>query len=387
MSVPRTPPDPAPARGLGPATQHLRLLLGHAPEALRTGDARPGDVHVARLLEEARTTVRRDVPGHAGSIALAAIELVEAREAHARESVQRRINAVRGVQTALATLHESADIGRLYDAATKALCEHCAFDRVLLFGIEGEELVTRSVHFVGHDEWAAEILELGRGPGRPQLADMLRETDMVRRRRATVVSDAQNDPNTPRVLVEATRTQGYVAAPILPRGRVIGFLHADHHFRGRPVDEIDRDTLMAFAEGCGYAFERTFLRSALQDRRDELEQLARKSLAIVEGLSEGEVALTDAETRALDASHRVVDVLAPESPDDGALATLTGREQEVLRLLVEGETNPGIARRLFISDSTAKAHVGHILRKLGAANRADAVSRYLRPRDSRFDGG
>jgi len=47
-------------------------------------------------------------------------------------------------------------------------------------------------------------------------------------------------------------------------------------------------------------------------------------------------------------------------------------------LLVDGETNAGIARRLFIAESTAKAHVKHILRKIGASNRAEAVSRYLR---------
>ena len=42
MSKPRTPPQQAPVRGIGPAIQHLELLLGHAPETHRTGDAQPG---------------------------------------------------------------------------------------------------------------------------------------------------------------------------------------------------------------------------------------------------------------------------------------------------------------------------------------------------------
>jgi DNA-binding NarL/FixJ family response regulator len=58
-------------------------------------------------------------------------------------------------------------------------------------------------------------------------------------------------------------------------------------------------------------------------------------------------------------------------------ATLTRREVEVLRLMAAGDTNGRIARRLVISEGTVKSHVKHILRKLGAANRAEAVSRWL----------
>src|SRR5581483_5113239 len=58
-------------------------------------------------------------------------------------------------------------------------------------------------------------------------------------------------------------------------------------------------------------------------------------------------------------------------------ANLTRRELEVLRLMAAGDTNGRIARRLVISEGTVKSHVKHILRKLGAANRAEAVSRWL----------
>ena len=57
---------------------------------------------------------------------------------------------------------------------------------------------------------------------------------------------------------------------------------------------------------------------------------------------------------------------------------LTRREVEVIKLMAAGETNSGIASRLVISEGTVKSHVKHILRKLRAANRAEAVSRYLR---------
>jgi DNA-binding CsgD family transcriptional regulator len=56
---------------------------------------------------------------------------------------------------------------------------------------------------------------------------------------------------------------------------------------------------------------------------------------------------------------------------------LTRRELDVLRLLVQGETNGAIARALVVSEGTVKFHVKNILRKLRVANRAEATSRYL----------
>jgi DNA-binding NarL/FixJ family response regulator len=56
---------------------------------------------------------------------------------------------------------------------------------------------------------------------------------------------------------------------------------------------------------------------------------------------------------------------------------LTKREVEVLGLMAAGATNAEIADRLVISESTAKSHVKHILRKFDARNRTEAVSKYL----------
>ena len=52
---------------------------------------------------------------------------------------------------------------------------------------------------------------------------------------------------------------------------------------------------------------------------------------------------------------------------------LTSRELEVLRLLASGLSNSKIGAELFISETTAKFHVGNILRKLGVSRRAEAV--------------
>ena len=56
---------------------------------------------------------------------------------------------------------------------------------------------------------------------------------------------------------------------------------------------------------------------------------------------------------------------------------LSKREMDVLRCLAKGMTSAQIASDLFISENTVKTHVRHILEKLEASNRAEAVSRAI----------
>jgi DNA-binding NarL/FixJ family response regulator len=54
--------------------------------------------------------------------------------------------------------------------------------------------------------------------------------------------------------------------------------------------------------------------------------------------------------------------------------TLTPREIEVLRHIAGGNRNRDIAERLFISEETVKVHVKHVMEKLGASDRTQAVA-------------
>jgi DNA-binding CsgD family transcriptional regulator len=62
---------------------------------------------------------------------------------------------------------------------------------------------------------------------------------------------------------------------------------------------------------------------------------------------------------------------APGRPEE----PLSERELEVLTLLASGRTNAEISKDLFVAVGTVKSHVNNIYRKLGAANRAEAVTR------------
>jgi two-component system, NarL family, response regulator len=66
--------------------------------------------------------------------------------------------------------------------------------------------------------------------------------------------------------------------------------------------------------------------------------------------------------------------IAAKLADHVASETLTPRQEEVLRGVAEGKSNLEIAKALFVSEGTVKAHVKAILQKLGARDRTQAIT-------------
>jgi DNA-binding NarL/FixJ family response regulator len=95
-------------------------------------------------------------------------------------------------------------------------------------------------------------------------------------------------------------------------------------------------------------------------------------VAGIRAVHAGEALLAPTVTRRLVESF----LQRPREPEPGAqqrLASLTSREQDVLRLLARGRTNSEIAHELYVSETTVKTHVGRVLMKLGVRDRVQAV--------------
>ncbi|MFE0730819.1 LuxR C-terminal-related transcriptional regulator [Streptomyces antibioticus] len=96
-------------------------------------------------------------------------------------------------------------------------------------------------------------------------------------------------------------------------------------------------------------------------------------IAAVRDVAAGEAVITPALTQALIDAVRRQDTVRTARRDVG-LDTLTGRERDVLVAVASGWSNAEIASQLSIAPTTVKSHVSHILTKIGARARVQAVA-------------
>jgi len=100
---------------------------------------------------------------------------------------------------------------------------------------------------------------------------------------------------------------------------------------------------------------------------------AAELLHAVRVVAAGEALLAPEVTQRLIAHYLATGPVANDADRPAALAALTPRETEVLRLVGRGLSNREIAEELFVVEQTAKTHVSRVFAKLGVRDRAQAV--------------
>ena len=362
------------------ALEHVRALLGpHAVPELERADG-TDNASLAESVDVALMELGDLVTSYTGPDALeltrTAYELGDLARVMRQETLDRRVDGLSAVQRALAELRAVGSVELMLRRCSEVVCKRCGFDQAILFRVKDETVLPASAFDRKDPDWEPKVKRqverLYETLPPPSLDDLPLESEMARRRAPAIVHDALHDPRTFKPIVEPSGILAYVAAPIVPAGRVIGFLHASLRYQSRAVDIIDRDVLWAFAEGCGYALERTLLHDQVRRQREQIRELLHTADELVTKIGESALQLEQTESE-------VAHSTAPLPPGGSRIhSLLTPREIEVMELLVHGSTNKQIAERLVVAEATAKSHVTHIFRKLHAANRAEAVHRYMR---------
>jgi DNA-binding CsgD family transcriptional regulator len=342
-------------------------------------------MNAATALEDLRARVDQALQGDVDDLlaahqALAAALEVDHADAELRilagrlaeEGALARLRVLERVRAAVSHLADAGPVSEIIDRAPGEAATALDLDRVLLSRLDEGWLVAEALH-CADDERASEqtLARLRAAPA--QLGYPLVEGELLRRRRAAIVTPADGEPATRQAHWEVMRWSAYLAAPVMMDGRVVGFLHGDRAPAHAPLRALDRDALARFAEGFSEVYERAVLRRRLRVERQELRRIASWADARTAELSDGAIDL--ARDRQLAEGE---DADRPPAAHSALRDLLTPREIDVLEHLVKGETNAEIARTLVVSEGTVKFHVKNILRKMNASNRAEATSRYLR---------
>ena len=284
------------------------------------------------------------------------VELLALERELAELAYVRRSDALERVADTVRRLGELPGGEELPARAAAEFGLNSEFGRVVISEVDGSEL--RAVAAWERDGHGAQLLERLRAEPL-ELEYPLHEHDIARSRSTRLV-----DTRTTRgahAWARELRSRSYVIAPLIADPETIGLVRADDG--DRDLDDLDRDVVHEFAIGLSGVLERGVLRHTLELHGAELSAAAQWMARAVRRLDD--IASESASEALVAAEAR-------------ALQSLTAREAEILRLLSRGLTNRQIAQQLVVREGTVKYHVKNVLRKLGAAGRADAASRYLR---------
>lgn len=227
-----------------------------------------------------------DAKNRAGLVAL--LTTLNQSQVALRESVLAHKSAtMEHVVQALRRLRAVSTVQELMERAPREV-QGFGFDRGLLSRIVASRWVTEACFVDNDPEFAEAIVQAGRAD--PAVLDeRLLETEMANSGKPILVNDPESSPRVHHSLVRAAETRSYVGAPIICNGVGFGFLHADGFGDPRKLDTFDRDSLGMFAEGLGFAFERTILAERLLSLRGRMDEYSGMVTDLIDQFVESEL--------------------------------------------------------------------------------------------------
>ena len=287
----------------------------------------------------------------------------------ADDALVRTVGGPRQLGEALGRLEAApstlADLIKLGPQLTRLL----GFDRSIFSRVVDGVWTSEAVFVVDDPKWADEINRVGQEQPQPLVAG-LHETEIVRRREAMIVTDVQRNSGVHRPIADESRSKSYAAAPIMSGNQVVGLLHADCYMQGRDPSAAECEALAAYSKGRGGG-------GGGGRAAEQLHMVGSQLRSIANDCEDGSASLHEF---SFDQASAVCHADFPRAArvTKQALRSvrylLTAREIQIIELMAEGRSNSRIAEQLVISEGTVKQHVKHILRKLGAGNRVEAVS-------------
>jgi DNA-binding CsgD family transcriptional regulator len=343
-----------PASASGSMTMAASLLAGISSTAL---------TRVEQLDKRERAEARRLT-----SISLRALDLSDA--VHDRIAAQRAKRYAQ-MRQGLDRLRRIGSSAALLDRVCSEVVECCGFTRAMLTRIQGDWWLPWMAYFSDDRELEQRLVDwMNKQRFRADLGRNLLAL------RPVVVRDAVAHARGFAPMIEFSKTRSYAAAPISPAGRLIGVLYGDPGPDGPPVDEVDRDILSAFADDFGLIYGRVALVERMRAQRNRIEEAFEFAENMMSSLANAEIELARTPEGRLPSNGDEPE-LDTAAPPQAVEELLTAREAEILAMMVRGASNATIAERLIIKEGTVKSHVKHILRKLDAVNRAEAISKYM----------
>ena len=265
-------------------------------------------------------------------------------------------------------LRECTAIGDLFARAAGAAADVCGFDRAIVLTVADRSLSAAESGRLADPD--SDRLR------RRALSQPVAIEPTPRRARSSATPAPPGAPGARRAARSPTHSRRFgphVYAAVAPEAVVLALLVLDRNESApTPAEIVSADV---FAGILAVAIERVVLRLRVGELSAEVRQFAASAQALAREVREAPVTLP--RDGGLGPAFPPLD-LAPARESAPVRSIFSEREQRVAALLIEGRSNREIAELLVLSPETVKTHVARILRKLGAANRVEAVTRYLR---------